>query len=228
MKKIFLCIVLFIAVSLSASAQKLTAEKILQEVKNHFETVKDYSVELTAEIEMERLHIPEMKMKLYFKQPDKIHIDSKNFAMLPKEGFGINPAEYLEHYNASITGTETVNGTTLYTLKLLSKPEKNKPLREVFLTVDGAHWVVIRMESSPAPGRTIFVAMDYAAIENIYFLPVAMKLQFDFAPPADTSLTEKKMNTMRMMPRKGRVEISYSKYKVNTGLSDGIFEKKEK
>ena len=65
------------------SAQQLTAEKILLTMKSAADRVKDYSALLTATVQMERLKIPEMKVKIYFKEPDKIHIESKGFSMLP-------------------------------------------------------------------------------------------------------------------------------------------------
>ncbi len=53
-----------------------------------------------------------------------------------------------------------------------------------------------------------------------------MKASFDFSAATDT-LTQQMYQGRNSMPRKGSVELQYSGYEVNKGLSDEIFEKKE-
>jgi outer membrane lipoprotein-sorting protein len=53
-----------------------------------------------------------------------------------------------------------------------------------------------------------------------------MKTSFDFTASTDT-LTQQMYSGRNSVPRKGSVEIHYSDYEVNKGLSDEIFEKKE-
>lgn len=225
MKKIVLSLFCVIVLISPTSAQKMTAEKILQEIKTRFDAVKDYSAELEAKINLERLHIPQIKIKFYFKQPNKTHIESKNFAMLPKEGLGLNPTDLLEKYDATLINTEHHNDTTYYTLRLLSKPEKNKPRRESNITVDGVRWVVTHIESSPTEGRTISGDIEYVLVERTYLLPTVMKWNFN-SPSSSDSTSGNKMNVRRMLG-KGSVEIYYSNYEVNKGLPDALFEKKE-
>ena len=74
-------------------AQSLTAEKVLENVKAQFENIQDYTATITATVNIEKLHIPQMTIKVYFKQPNKVHIESKNFAMVPREGLALNPTD---------------------------------------------------------------------------------------------------------------------------------------
>lgn len=206
-----------------ASAQQITAEKILQNVKANFDAVQDYSAQLTAKVNMERLRIPEMNVTVYFKQPDKIHIESKNFAMLPREGFGLNPNDLLTKFDATLLGTDEHNGVLHYKLRLISKPARGRPARESFIWVDATRWVVTHVESTPVEGRKVSIDVDYTTVEGKYLLPASMKARFDFEQNPD-SLAERIYSPNRV-PRKGSMEIFYSHYKVNQGLSDEIFEK---
>lgn len=220
--RIFLLI--FLGMSL-LSAQQRTAEKILQNVKKNFDAVEDYSAQLTAKVNMERLRIPEMKVKIYFKQPNKVHIESNSFAMLPKEGLAINPNDLLTKFDATLMGKEEKDGATQYKLRMISKPEKGKPAHESYIWVDATQWVVTHLESTPTEGRKVAINFEYATVDEKFTLPSSMKATFDFEQNPD-SLAERVYSPNRV-PRKGSVDILYSDYKVNQGLSDEIFEKKK-
>jgi outer membrane lipoprotein-sorting protein len=206
-------------------SQQMTAEKILHKVKANFDAVQDYSAQLTAKVNMERLHIPEMNVTIYFKQPNKVHIESKNFAMLPREGFALNPSDLLTKFDATLMGTEERNSVQQYKLRLISKPERGRPPRESFIWIDPANWVITHLESTPAEGRKVSVDFEYTTVEGKYTLPALLKASFDFEQNPD-SLAERIYSPNRI-PRKGSVEILYSQYKVNQGLSDEIFKKKQ-
>jgi outer membrane lipoprotein-sorting protein len=231
MKTLFLRSItaLFLILSFSVqqtNAQQLTAEKILLNVKANFDVVKDYSAMLTAKVDMERLRVPEMKVKMYFKQPNKFKTESKNTSFLPKNIFDLNPGDLLKKFDASLMGTEESDGKTLYKLRLVTKPEKGKQVRESFVWVDGKMWTITRLEAFPTEGRKIELNVESAVIEGKYTLPTMISASFDFDQNAD-SLSEKIYSPNRM-PKKGSVVLKYSDYQVNKGISDEFFEQKEK
>ncbi len=162
-------LILCIGFCLTAFGQKNglnDAADILQKVKERFDAVNDYTALLTAKVDMERLKIPEMKVKIYFKQPNKVHVESKNFAMLPREGFAMNPSDLLEKFDATLMEKTERGGVPFYKLRLISRPEKNRPPRESFIWVDGSRWVITGLESTPAEGRTIKVQFEYTTIDG--------------------------------------------------------------
>jgi outer membrane lipoprotein-sorting protein len=224
-RKLLACLVLMIGGVQCAAAQSITAAQILQNMKHQFEPVKDYTVTLKATVNMERMQIPEMIVTLYFKQPDKVHIESKNFAMLPKDAIALNPAQLIDKFDASIVGTEQKDNTTMYKLRLISKPEKGKPVHESYVWMDASRWVVTHFESTPSDVRKISVDLAYETIDGKYTLPSKIAARMDAQQPPDSSA--EKMYSPQRMPRKGNVTILYSDYKVNTGLSDEIFDKKK-
>jgi outer membrane lipoprotein-sorting protein len=226
MKKILLaCALLMMAAIQPLSAQTPTAAEILQTMKKQFEAVKDYTASLKVTIDMERMQIPEMLVTIYFKQPDKVHIEAKNFAMVPREIAGMNPAQFIDKFDATVVETQQKENATVYKLRLISKPEKGKPVRESYIWVDAARWVVTHYESTPSDVRKVAVDFEYATVDGKYTLPSKIEARMDTQQPVDSS-AEKMYNAQRM-PRKGTVSIIYSDYKVNTGLSDEIFEKKK-
>ena len=224
-RNLFVSLVLTIAVSQCMPAQSITAAQILQKMKQQFDSVKDYTVTLNATVNMERMQIPEMIITLYFKQPDKIHIEANNFAMVPKEAIALNPTQLIDKFDATIAGTEDKDKATIYKLRLVSKPEKGKPVRESYVWVDGSRWVITHFESTPSDVRKISVDLDYVTIDGKYVLPLKIAAKMDAQQPPDS--TAEKTYSPQRLPRKGSVAILYSDYKVNTGLSDDIFEKKK-
>lgn len=218
------CVAGFFVLSASLTAQQLTAEKILQNVKSNFDKVEDYSVVLDIKPNMERFRAKEMRLTLFFKQPNKIHVESKSFVMIPKQLFEINPSDLISKFDGTLIGKEEKNGMPAYKLRLVSKPEKGRPPRESYIWIDPARWVVIHFESTPAEGRNVVVNFEYTNVDGKYILPSAMKASFYFEQNPD-SLAERVYSPNRI-PRKGTVDIFYSEYKVNQGLSDEIFEKK--
>ena len=224
-RKILLSTLLFCASICSMTAQTITAPQILQNMKQRFDLIKDYTVTLTASVDMERMQIPEMVVTLFFKQPDKIHFESKNFSMIPKEAVALNPAQLIDKFDATLMGTEKGGNGSLYKLRLISKPEKGKPVRESYVWVDGTRWVVMRFEATPSDSRKISFDFEYVVIDDKYTLPSKISGRLDTQMPSDS--TAEKMYSPQRMPRKGSVTMVYSDYKVNTNLPDEMFEKKK-
>ncbi len=227
MKRLFVILALFTAVlTAPAAAQKLTAEKILLNVKANFDAVKDYTAQLTGTVNMERLKVPKMKVKIYFKQPNKFKTESKGTSFLPKNILDINPADLLDKFDASLLGKEELEGKTYYKIRLVTKAAKGKQVRESFIWVEEELWTITRLEAYPSEGRKIEVLVESIRIEGKYILPSRITAKFDFEQNPD-SLAERIYSPQRV-PRKGSAELIYSDYQVNTGLSDELFDEPKK
>ena len=226
MKKVlFACALLIMVIIQPSPAQTPTAAEILHTMKSQFDSVKDYTATLKVTVDMEKMQIPEMLVTIYFKQPDKTHIEAKNFAMVPREITGMNPAQFIDKFDATVVETQKKENVTVYKLRLISKPEKGKPVRESYIWVDGDRWVVIHYESTPSEVRKVAVDFEYIRVDGKYTLPSKIEAHMETQQPADSS--SEKMYSPQRLPRKGNATILYSDYKVNTGLSDDIFEKKK-
>ena len=91
---------------------------ILRHVETQVAGVKDYTVTLDVVADIERLKVPPMHATLYFKQPDKVHIESKNFAMLPRESMGMQFSKLNERYAVDSVVADRKEQPVVYRLVL--------------------------------------------------------------------------------------------------------------
>ncbi|MBU2635881.1 MAG: hypothetical protein KJ963_02155 [Bacteroidetes bacterium] len=207
--------------------------EILNRVEDRFNEIKDYTADVLTTIEMERLRIPRKKIKIYFKQPDKFHLESDGFAMIPREGFGFNPSQFqADRYDAVLIGMDTVNGSTTFKLQLAAKVRPLRielRLRQIFLWVDSQNWVIRKMESIAFENRLVKVTFDYGLVEKKYLLPSNIVVQLSSPSTEKENDTESRgMDGMRRrIPRSGTITITFTKYSVNQNLPDTLFEKEK-
>ena len=233
--KILLVVLLGLILS-DAFAQKdpiiQNADEILTKVVKGFDEVNDFSAVLDAEINMDRMQIPKMHADLFFKKPDKVHFSSKSFLLVPREGIALNPSVLKEHYLPTSAVRDTVDGKIFFKLLLAAKDAKTR-LRALSIWVDPANWTITKMETIPYEGRSLTMTFTYECQLGKYWLP--SKLVASFASESEkaekdssTSLGSQIDAAQRSVPRSGKVTVVYSNFKINIGLSDELFEKKEK
>ena len=210
-----------------------TAAQILLNVEQRGADVRDYIVDVQAEVDMERMRIPRMKATMYFKRPNKVHVESPSFAMLPREGLALDPAAMREQYDVSLVGVDDTAGIKIYKLQLAAKAASTR-LRQMFVWVNGSHWTIMKMETIPYQGRVLTMLFTYALFEGKYWLPQSMKVEFE-APGRDTTgvrsdpaiAPSPQWDEMRRPLRSGSISLVYANYRINTGLGDEMFERKE-
>ena len=227
-------ILFLLLVVTSAEAQRLpSGEEVLRRIQKGTEGVEDYIVDLLIDVNMERIRIPRAKAKMYFKKPDKVHFDSPSIAMLPREGMAFNSASVLAQYTAETIGPDTANGKKVIKLQLAAK-EATARLRQLFAWVDPDTWTVTRIQTIPYEGRLLSMDFTYEFHENKYWMPASLTARFDVLndagakrPEQPAAAPETPLDQMQQRaPRSGSLSIGYSSYKINSGLSDEIFEPK--
>jgi outer membrane lipoprotein-sorting protein len=221
-----------------AGAQKKQQEPsgpaVLQNVSKGSEGVRDYVATIEAKVDMERLRVPKMAATLYFKKPDKVHFDAPGFAMLPREGIVMNAGTLRSRYDAVNIGSDEKDGKTLLKLKLTGKTPNIRP-SELLLWVDQSTWTIARMESVPYQGRVLKLEFTYETVAGGFVLPKTLKATFEAAArdttqrPLDVDLPNAPPigDLNQRAPRSGSITVQYRDYKINVGLSDELFEKKE-
>ncbi len=203
-----------------------SADDILAKLDDCYKNLNDYTVSMKAKVDLENMRVPEMQGKVYFKRPDKIHFESTGFAMLPKEGV-FNPLQFTKDKTGKILGQDTIENIVV--LKMLLEPkEKKKGSRVATIYVDTARWIVLRAELQPYQSRNIRVDFSYAKVAD-WWMPVHIEVVLDVKSSDDTSQPDLPISHPGMprmsAPRKGKVTIDYSDYKVNQGIPDEIFVK---
>jgi len=177
MKKKF-CIVVFSVILIfpySGRSEQNTAiniSDIINNLQTEFSLINDYSVRLTAVVDMKNVRVPPGNIKMYFKQPDKVHLESKSFAMLPKEGIIINPNQFnKEDYYMSFLGEEILRGDRTYKIELVPRNDSIK-IRKLNLWVDPDRWLVIRALTISWQGQSVQVDIQYDMINGKQWMPV--------------------------------------------------------
>jgi outer membrane lipoprotein-sorting protein len=208
------------------SDNEITKETILNNLKTQFNQIKDYTVTIHAEMDMENINIPPMDVTVYFKQPDKIHLKSDGFAMLPKQGLFNNPNNFNEdNFYISLIGLDTLN---TYKLELI--PRKDEIMvRKFILWVNSENWTISKIKSTSLQNQTSDLFFQYVLIDNKFWMPKIVTADihlsgFDgFVRTVKFPEKDGKQENMPA-PKKGRLTVQFSKYKINSGLSDDIFE----
>ena len=218
----------------SLSAQSKNPEQIINQVINNFNKVKDYQVDVSIKVDVEFLKVPESKAKIYFKQPNKVHLESEGFAMLPKEGLDFSPS-YLANkdYTAIYEKDELLDGVNTSIVKIIPTGDKGSVILTT-LWIDQKEKIIRKVESTTKTNGTFTINLFYDS--NLKY-PLPSKVVFAFnidqmnLPKAlDNAENEdqpRKKGKRTSSITKGQVIITYSNYQVNKGIPDSIFEEKK-
>jgi len=230
--RIFISVLILIAVSYS---QEKNPEAILEKVKLEFEKVEDYQVDVKIKVDVDFLKMPDREATIYYKKPDKFHIDSENFAMLPKSGLNFSPLGFLNYkYTAFYERTDTINGTFTSVVKVIPLEGSADVILSTFW-IDTTRNLILKVEASRKPQGTYIIDLKYLKTNGGFWLPSSLVFSFTvdrslipkrFNDTGDSKSKEKSKDSEK--PETGIVYLYYSNYKVNTGLTDEFFDNKDK
>ena len=226
--KFFFALFLF---SLSVFAQNPDPDKILDNVKKEFEKVDDYQVNVQIHVDVEFLKMPDRQATIFYKKPDKLHIESENFTLLPKSGLNFSPLGFLNYkYTAFYVREDTLSGRKVSVVKVIPI-EGNADVILSTLWIDTERNLIFKIESSRKPQGTFIVDMDYLKTTDNFWLPTSIVFTFSLEPALlPGKIAEefyKGKNDDDSKDKTGKVYLYYSDYKVNKGLPDTIFENTE-
>jgi outer membrane lipoprotein-sorting protein len=227
MKKYFFLIFLITTICFGQSKDP---NVIIKNVKDNFKKVKDYSADVDVKVDVSFLKVPEMKAKLYFKQPDKVHIESDGFAMLPKDGLYTSPLSLLDgDFTAIYVRDELFDGRNTSVVKIIPLNDKGDVILST-LWIDQTGNLLRKVESTTKTNGTFVIILKYgnnkfSLPENIEFTFNTGRLKLSRNPMEEENNNTKKNNTGNTS---GKVFINYSNYVVNKGIPDSVFLKKAK
>jgi hypothetical protein len=215
------------------------ARKVFAELVKPYRSMNDYTVRIQAKADIPTIRVPDFAATLYFKKPDRFHIETKNFAPLPRNSglfnpFQFDPAQNLIDYQR----TESLHGARADLYRVEPRDRKS-PVRYFTVWVGGSPLRILQVESLSIRGTRGVVKLSYRNVEQgpeAWLLPEKVHVHLAFpegAPNADAwSATAKDnpvsggMRRLDEVSGEGDIEIVYSGWRVNTGLDDRMFEKK--
>ena len=201
------------------------ASRYLDLIEKKYSGLTDYTADVNVHFDIEALKAPDMQARLYFKAPDKMKMDSKRIFFLPKEGGYFNPSLFKKKdFDIRLVEHLIYDGRKAVRLKL-TPIDTDTYHKGFILTIDTDRNLIREIKISPSEGREVKGMIEYGMFAN-FELPTHIHLQLDM--PSDEPSGMKEFTQFGQKPKKitGKVEITYSNYKVNVGLTDEIFKER--
>jgi hypothetical protein len=198
------------------------ASRYLDPIEKKYSGLTDYTADVNVHFDIEALKAPDMQARLYFKAPDKMKMDSKRIFFLPKEGGYFNPSLFKKKdFDIRLVEHLIYNGRKAVRLKL-TPTDTDSHHKGFVLTIDTDRNLIREIKISPSEGREVKGIIEYGRFGN-FELPTNINLQL--AMPSDEPSGMREFTQFGQKPKKitGKVEITYSNYQVNVGLTDEIF-----
>ena len=213
--------ILFLLSSEWIQAQE-DASRYLDPIEKKYSGLKDYRVDVNVHFDIEALKAPDMQARLYFKAPDKMKVESKKVFFFPKEGGYFNPSLFKKKdFEVRLLERLIYDGRKAVGLKL-TPTDMNTYNKVLVLTIDTDRNLIREIKISPSEGREIKAAIEYGMFDG-FELPTHIDLQLDIPSEEPSGMKEFTQFGQRTKSITGKIQITYSNYRVNLGLSDEIF-----
>lgn len=198
----------------------LRADATLNRMRQQLQEVKDYRCDMVLNATLPQISVSNMRMELFYKSPNKVRVKAQEgFAALPQEGLFLgNPMdEIFERFTVEPMGESVWQGRRCIKYSLQPKKDVNPPFGSFRLYVDKERAVPVGFLGQTSQGGQMQTVFTYQRFQGKYWLPTRSVMTI--APPAGVSQGQGR----RAQQMSGRAEITFSNYKINTGLSDSIF-----
>ena len=192
-----------------AGASTPTAGQILSHVQQSYQAIDDYVADVRVITDIAHFEVPPRSFTVYVKRPDKVNIESDSLVVIPKDVLLLGNIEG----HLAKAGRIILNGVThrqrrkIYCLKFFP----NDPDRRdrVLLWVDAERYTLSRTELWAGLNRLLTVYWEHTHVDDKYWLPTEVKCEIS--------------GGILGAGRPGTVTVSFSGYRINTGLSDELF-----
>jgi hypothetical protein len=228
MKKFFLVIVLLSGWLLSKAQ---TAEELIQKVKAKLDKVNDYEAKGKMKTNVVFIKAPIANVKIYYKKPNRLRINNESgISFIPKGSMNINLGNiFINTTGFDIIDVGKENGSNLRIIKLLPKDE-NADVVLSTVYIDEVQLLIKKAKTTTKENGTYELEMNYGKYAEYgladkvifsfntkdYKLPKGITFDYDDG-------SKKEQTPDKLKNKKGKVEISYSGYIINKGVSDSVF-----
>jgi hypothetical protein len=225
MKRIIFLFFYFLLLT-SVSRAQTPAGDLVKKVKAKMDKVNDYIATGKMKTDVVFIKAPIANIKSYFKKPNKFSIKRDGgISLLPKGGVSINLSSLLltDEYTAIDAGQTTFNNTVVKIIKLLPLNDNS----DVVLTtmyIDEKSLLIRKASTTTKENGTYDMELQFGKYAD-WGLPDKVVFSFntkDYKLPKGVTLEYDDGSKKKELPKnkKGKVEISYSSYVINKGVSD--------
>ncbi|MFM7006534.1 MAG: hypothetical protein ACKOWX_04715 [Flavobacteriales bacterium] len=225
MKQLFLLLSLFSVQTFWAQ----DANELVGAVRLKLEKVQDYSADIHIKAQVPMIKIDEVDAKVFYKSPNKMKVESKGIAILPKQGMGELNAFLTDekNYTCALNGTKMLGEVKTTVVSVLPTVE-NSDIILVKLWIDTQKDLILKSQITSKANGTLDVNYFYGD-QAKYGLPYKMVFTIDvkkFKLPKSVAADlhqNKKQTSTKDGPQTGTIVLQMRNYKVNQGLQDAIF-----
>jgi len=236
-KALFIITVLILLISIPVSAQESTPQQVFLAIIKPYQTLSDYTVKIQAKVMVPGFRMPDFAADLYFKKPDKLHIETKSFAPIPRNSGFFDPFQFDPGKNR-ITFIQAVKLDGMQAELYKVEPgESETRVRFYNVWVGGNPRRILQMENHSFKGTKALVKLTYKNVEQgaeNWLMPEKAHIHLTFPEGMqnqDNSSFLIKDNPVAAgrgkpeeMQGEGDIYISYSDWRINTGLDDSLFQ----
>jgi len=199
-------------VAVASGAYAMTPMELVRGAMQVQGQVRDYTATVTVSIEAPNLQIPSRTIKVYYKQPDKLHVESQGLVIIPRDALLMgNLASHLEDNTlASLVGTGTLNGRPVTCVKL-TPLDAGPGTGRILLWIDTDRFLLVKTEVWDVAAKVMTITFTHTLAQERYWMPRSIVCDL----------------SARMLDSAGetaRATVTFANYRINTGLSDDIFE----
>jgi outer membrane lipoprotein-sorting protein len=199
-------------VAVASGAHAMTPMELVRAAMQVQGQVRDYTATVTVSIEAPNLQIPARTIKVYYKQPDKLHVESQGLVIIPRDALLMgNLASHLEdNTQASLVGTGTLNGRPVTCVKL-TPLDAGPGTGRILLWIDTDRFLLVKTEVWDVAAKVMTITFTHTLAQERYWMPRSIVCDL----------------SARMLDSAGetaRATVTFANYRINTGLSDDIFE----
>jgi outer membrane lipoprotein-sorting protein len=221
----FLC-----SIMISSLLNAQDEAELVKKVKAKLDKVNDYQANGKMKIDVPFINAPESDVIIYFKKPDKYKVKKTGgISILPKGGVSVNTNTLLmnDHYEVVPAKSTDLNGTIVKVVKLLPTDE-NSDVVLTTLYIDDKNLVIRKASVTTKENGSYDIELDYGKFIN-WGLPDKVAFSFntkDYKLPKGITFDYDKGEQKKdkaIKNKKGKVEITYSNYSINKGISDEVF-----
>lgn len=222
---------LILLVLFSTETYAQDANALAKKVKEKLALVNDYQASGIMKTDVSFMKVPESAVTIYYKKPNNFKIKKEDgITITPKGGVNINLNALIatDNFTAVNAGTGTINGTAVTIIKLLPLDEKSEVVVST-LYINEKESLIYKATTTTKDNGTYEMEMSYGKYMQ-WGLPDKIVFLFstkDYKLPKGLAM-EYDAGTQKVDPAaaknsKGKVEILYSNYSVNKGISDAVF-----
>lgn len=219
------------ALSIVSPAPAQDAASLVQQVRAKLEKVNDYEATGVMKTDVSFMKVPAADVKVYFRKPGKLKIkNEKGVSLVPKGSVSISLNNLLSgKYQVIDGGADKLNGVPVKIVRLLPLDDNGEVVLST-LYIDVARGLILKAKTTTRESGTNEIEMTYGKYAA-WALPDKVVFSFnaqEYKLPKGVTFdyddgSEKKKPAAGSASQRGRIEITYSSYIINKGVSDAVF-----